>query len=58
MKFKAYAKICCPTRFTIREVEANSEAEAVGQALDELNMTLVGKTTKLWEVIRVEKSND
>lgn len=58
MKFKAYAKICCPTRFTIRDVEANSEAEAIGNALDELNMTLIGTTTKLWQVVKVERVDD
>lgn len=58
MKFKAYAKICCPTRFTVRDVEADNEAEAIGSALDQLNMTLIGTTTKLWEVVKVERADD
>ena len=34
--YKVYARICCPTRHTVREVEADSKAFAHGQALDEL----------------------
>lgn len=54
MIYNVYAKICCPNRSCLREVEANSKSEAHGKALEELNMPLLGKTTKIWEVVRVE----